>query len=41
MVDLARNPSLHEGDVLVSRNLNGLSVGVQPCERVVSVRGQS
>lgn len=36
IIDLARNPTLHKGDVLVSWNLDGLFARVQPRERVIT-----
>lgn len=36
IIDLARNPTLHEGDVLVSWNLDGLLARIQPSEGVVT-----
>lgn len=40
VVDLSRDPSLHESHVLMSRELNRLPVPVEPGERVVAVESK-
>lgn len=37
VVNLARDPSLHQGDILVCWNFDWLSAGVQPSEGVIAV----
>lgn len=41
VVDLARDPALHQGHVLMCRELNGLSAAVEPSERMVAGRNKN